>query len=59
MKCACVETTSYERLNESFLDYSMISEDKDNATNEKEVFLKHKHFFTGINFAVSGGDGFL
>ncbi|KAJ3658773.1 hypothetical protein Zmor_010494 [Zophobas morio] len=36
MKCVCAETSGYERLNENFLDYQIVSEDKDNATNEKE-----------------------
>jgi hypothetical protein len=36
MKCVCAETSGYERLNENFLDYQTVSEDKDNATNEKE-----------------------
>ncbi|XP_044266886.1 growth factor receptor-bound protein 14-like isoform X2 [Tribolium madens] len=36
MKCVCVEASGYERLNENFLDYQIVSEDKDNATNEKE-----------------------
>ena len=39
MKCVCAETSGYERLNENFLDYQIVSEDKDNATNEKEVAL--------------------
>jgi hypothetical protein len=40
MKCVCAETSGYERLNENFLDYQTVSEDKDNATNEKEVILE-------------------
>lgn len=37
MKCVCAEMPGYERLDENLLDYQSVSEDKDNATNEKEV----------------------
>jgi hypothetical protein len=59
MKCVCAETSGYERLNENFLDYQTVSEDKDNATNEKEVILEVSRQDTLDIILIPGGDSLL